>query len=247
MWEEAVGEASIEQLEHGFVKRAIDAWAENPNVEILGNLGAKRLSIVSFVIRREQKILHHNFVVALLNDLFGIQARGGCSCAGPYGHRLLDIDLTRSKAFEQEILRGCEGVKPGWVRVNFNYFLSPKIFDYILKAVHLVAEEGWKLLPLYTFESDTGHWRHRDWTPSSVMGLDDLTYESGGLAYRSSRATEPESALDGYFVEARRILDEVVSRCAAEPPPEPKLSENFESLRWFPLPGEVMGKLRGGD
>jgi selenocysteine lyase/cysteine desulfurase len=66
--------------------------------------------------------LHHNFVVALLNDLFGIQARGGCSCAGPYGHRLLGIDLATSKEFEREIVRGCEGIKPGWVRVNFNYF-----------------------------------------------------------------------------------------------------------------------------
>ena len=64
-----------------------------------------------------------NFVVALLNDLFGIQSRGGCSCAGPYGHRLLEIDLETSHRFEDEIVRrGQEGVKPGWVRVSFNFF-----------------------------------------------------------------------------------------------------------------------------
>ena len=79
---------------------------------------------VSFVVRAPSgHWLHHNFVVALLNDLFGIQARGGCSCAGPYGHRLLGIDIERSHEFEREITGGCEGIKPGWVRVNFNYFI----------------------------------------------------------------------------------------------------------------------------
>ena len=86
-------------------------------------------------------------MVALLNDLFGIQSRGGCSCAGPYGHRLLGIDLERSHEFEREIGRGCEGIKPGWVRVNFNYFISEAVFDFILGAVELVASDGWRLLP----------------------------------------------------------------------------------------------------
>ena len=118
-----------------------EAWQHEPTIEILGNLDAERLSIVSFVVRAPDsgRYLHHNFVVALLNDLFGIQARGGCSCAGPYGHRLLGIDLERSHEFEREIAHGCEGIKPGWVRVNFNYFISEAVFDYIVEAVHLVA------------------------------------------------------------------------------------------------------------
>ena len=70
----------------------------------------------------------------MLNDLFGIQSRGGCSCAGPYGHRLLGIDLDRSHEFEREITRGCEGIKPGWVRVNFNYFIDDETFEYLLAA-----------------------------------------------------------------------------------------------------------------
>ena len=101
------------------------AWQEEPAIEILGNLDARRLSIVSFVVRAPSgDYLHHNYVVALLNDLFGIQTRGGCSCAGPYGHRLLGIDLERSHEFERQIATGCEGIKPGWVRVNFNYFID---------------------------------------------------------------------------------------------------------------------------
>ena len=133
----------------------------NPNIEILGNHAADRLSIVSFVVRHEGRYLHHNFVVALLNDLFGIQSRGGCSCAGPYGHRLLGIDIERSHEFEREIATGCEGIKPGWVRVNFNYFISEAVFQFILDAVHLIALEGWRLLPQYRFDTESALWKHR--------------------------------------------------------------------------------------
>jgi selenocysteine lyase/cysteine desulfurase len=121
----AVGVEVIRAKEEAFIHRAIEAWRDEPDLEVLGNLEAERLSIVSFVVRcGPGRYLHHDFVVALLNDLFGIQARGGCSCAGPYGHRLLGIDLDRSHAFERAIADGCEGIKPGWVRVNFTWFLS---------------------------------------------------------------------------------------------------------------------------
>ena len=141
---EAVGTDAIREREASFITRAIARWRNHPRIEVLGNLEAERLSIVSFVVRDGQQYLHHNYVVALLNDLFGIQARGGCSCAGPYGHRLLGIDLATSHEFERAIGRGCEGIKPGWVRVNFNYFISEAVFDYILEAVELVATDGWR-------------------------------------------------------------------------------------------------------
>ena len=140
---EAVGVETIRAAEERFLQRAVAAWREEPAIEILGNLDAERLSIVSFVVRAPSgRYLHHNFVVAVLNDLFGIQSRGGCSCAGPYGHRLLGIDIERSHEFEREITGGCEGIKPGWVRVNFNYFLSDAVADYIVEAVRLVARDG---------------------------------------------------------------------------------------------------------
>ena len=75
--------------EHEFIGEAIESWSAHPNIRVLGNPRATRLGIVSFMVEHGDRFLHHNFVVALLNDLFGIQARGGCSCAGPYGHRLL--------------------------------------------------------------------------------------------------------------------------------------------------------------
>ena len=136
---EAVGVPAIREREESFIHRAIERWEANPAIDILGSHSLERLSIVSFVIRHAGRYVHHNLVVALLNDLFGIQSRGGCSCAGPYGHRLLGIDLATSHEFEREIARGCEGIKPGWIRVNFNYFISEAVFEFILDAVDLVA------------------------------------------------------------------------------------------------------------
>ena len=140
----------------------------------------ERLSIVSFVVRSPSgRYLHHNYVVALLNDLFGIQSRGGCSCAGPYGHRLLGIDLERSHEFEREITGGCEGIKPGWVRVNFNYFVSDAVADYLVEAVRLVARDGWRLLGDYRFDTVTGLWRHRDGVVTPPLSLHDVSYAGG--------------------------------------------------------------------
>ena len=231
----AVGEDTIEELEHSFVTRAIESWSANPRIRILGNKTAKRLSIVSFLIEGDGRFLHHNYVVALLNDLFGIQARGGCSCAGPYGHRLLGIDMDHSTRFRDAINSGCEGIKPGWIRVNFNYFISEAVFNYILDSVHLVAESGWTLLPYYRFSVDSGLWRHRDHQLSREFGLDDLSFESGRLEYQSRLLTEPESALARYLEDARRIIAEAEAEFGAERE-SAVLPETLERLRWFPLP-----------
>ena len=241
---EAVGAGAIQALERSFIRRAMDSWGANPNIELLGNLQAERLSIVSFVVRHGSRYLHHNFVVALLNDLFGIQSRGGCSCAGPYGHRLLGIDIERSHSFEREIARGCEGIKPGWVRVNFNYFISEAVFDYLLEAVHLVADQGWKLLGDYRFDPATALWRHRRGPVEPPLRLHALRYDDQGrLDAAAAHATASDDALPGYLDQARRLL-------AARTPTGdgdgrgdgalPGLSADFEELRWFVLPRECL-------
>jgi selenocysteine lyase/cysteine desulfurase len=244
---QAVGYETIREREHDFIRRAIESWETNPNIEILGNRDAWRLSIVSFVVKHGSGYLHHNYIATLLNDLFGIQARAGCSCAGPYGHRLLGIDLETSKEFEREIVKGCEGVKPGWVRVNFNYFLSEESFDFLLKAVHVVAEEGWKLLPQYELEPTTGQWTHVRGRPEPPMSLRSLSYRSGKLEYRSRHATEPEWVLASYLGEARKLLDAAPQAVPDALVCRPTLSEDFEHLRWFPLPLEALAELRGGE
>jgi hypothetical protein len=243
---EAVGHELIRERETSYIRRAIAAWSQHPRLGILGNRDAWRLSIVSFVVRHGEGYLHHNFVVALLNDLFGIQARGGCSCAGPYGHRLLGIDFTTSKSFESEIVAGCEGIKPGWVRVNFNYFISEAQFDFLIRAVELVAEHGWKLLPLYDFDPITGQWRHQKGRPDPAMRLSDVTYRAGKLEYRSRRATEPEWVLPGYLEDAKKVFAQAEQDLRLAPfVAEPRVSANFQRLRWFPLPNEVLCELKG--
>ncbi len=235
---ETVGTETIRQLEAEFVGRAVNTWSQHPNIEVLGNPEAERLSIVSFTVRHEGRYLHHNYVVALLNDLFGIQARGGCSCAGPYGHALLGIDIETSREFEQEISIGCEGIKPGWVRVNFNYFISEDVFNYILEAVSLVAAEGWKLLPQYRFETDSGLWRHIGGTARPPLSLRDVEFAARGVTYPDRRRTAPDASLVDHLVEARKLLDGLGSS-AYLPHDLDWATEHFESLRWFTMPEEI--------
>jgi selenocysteine lyase/cysteine desulfurase len=231
---DAVGAAAIRRREESFIRRAIERWRREPNIEILGNPDLDRLSIVSFVVRHRGRYLHHNFVVALLNDLFGIQSRGGCSCAGPYGHRLLGIDLEKSHEFEREINLGCEGIKPGWVRVNFNYFISEAVFEFILDAVELVAAEGWRLLPEYRFDAFTALWTHAGGAPEPPLSLRDIGYADVAVPRSAHRHREPETALPRYLRDARKILS--APRAAAAPT---QLSADFEHLRWFWLPHEA--------
>jgi hypothetical protein len=253
-----VGVKAIRAREASFIHRAISRWSANPNLEILGNPRAERLSIVSFVVRHRRgdepaRYLHHNYVVALLNDLFGIQARGGCSCAGPYGHRLLGIDLEHSHAFEREIARGCEGIKPGWVRVNFNYFISEAVFDYILDAVDVVASDGWRLLPAYRFDPATGLWSHRGGVVEPPLSLAAIRYDDGVMRYAAHRHREPESRLADYLAEARTMLG--MAPGAPRPARPGSASDaatglagsldvgpDFEALRWFWLPEEMVAE-----
>lgn len=223
----------ISALEHDFVSRAIDALDAHPNIQVLGNKTAKRLSIVSFTMKcNSGKYLHHNFAVAILNDLFGIQARGGCSCAGPYGHRLLGIDDEQSEEFEKEIVQGCQGIKPGWVRVNFNYFISEETFEFILKAIALVAEHGHKLLPLYEFNTVTARWRHQDGAVTPQLSLNDVDFTARGFEYPKVSLSNSDS-LTAYLDWAERYL---VSLPEADHSDTPHLeSEALENLRWFEL------------
>jgi len=230
---EAVGVETIRAREDAFLRRAVEAWTQEPAIEILGNLDAERLSIVSFVVRAPGgPFLHHNFVVAVLNDLFGIQSRGGCSCAGPYGHHLLGIDLERSQEFEREIGRGCEGIKPGWVRINFNYFISDAVADYVIEAVRLVAREGWRLLGDYSFEPATGLWRHRNGPVEPPLRLRDVSFGPEGLRYPRHADRLGEEALEQHLADARRVLAEAQpATCDAG-----SVDVDFDHLRWFELP-----------
>ncbi len=238
---ETVGVPLIQAREARLLGTAMTAWRAEPGLDILGNLRAQRLSIVSFIVRAPQgssaPYLHHNFVVALLNDLFGIQTRGGCSCAGPYGHRLLGIDLDHSHRYREQITAGCEGIKPGWVRVNFNYFLDDEVLDYVIEAVRLVARDGWRLLPQYRFTPATGLWRHRRGPVEPPLRLRDVHYgDDGAMAWPRQGTIAPPGALKSYLGQARRIFAD------ADPDlgPEAHLGAGLEALQWFRLPASCL-------
>ncbi|TCN35530.1 selenocysteine lyase/cysteine desulfurase [Kribbella orskensis] len=236
---EAVGIEVIRAHEDAYLRRAVEAWRDEPGLQILGNLDSERLSIVSFVVKAPSgRYLHHNFVVAVLNDLFGIQSRGGCSCAGPYGHVLLGIDLVKSHEFADEIEHGCEGIKPGWVRVNFNYFISEAVFSYVVEAVRLVAQHGWRLLGDYRFNPSNGLWRHHRGPVEPPMRLSQVGYDADGeLRYPRHDDKAPESALEGYLAEARELL----SACHnADTDSEASVNQEFDHLRWFDLPSSCL-------
>jgi len=234
---DAVGADVISEREHEFVIRAISSWEQNPNINVLGSHEADRLSIMSFVIRHNDQFLHHNFVVALLNDIFGIQSRGGCSCAGPYGHRLLGIDIDRSQEFQREINRGCEGIKPGWVRVNFNYFIDEPTFEYIVDAVHLIATDGVHLLPSYRFEPDSGLWHHKHGNIDPAMSLREISYETGEMRYENRRRTQ-EVDLARHLDAAKTLMAEARTR-PDQAFAHPQTNADFEHLRWFPYPDDI--------
>jgi selenocysteine lyase/cysteine desulfurase len=227
---ERVGAQEIHRRETALARRALASWGANPRIEILGDLDAERLPIISLAVRHPRGSLHANFVVAVLSDLFGIQARSGCFCAGPYIHRMYPIDDEWSEAMDAECGRGHMGAKLAFTRLSFPYFISERAFEYVLAAVHLVADHGHRLLPHYRFDPESGLWSHGTRDPAPAPALAD--------AFAGARAparTASERVLARQLRQARRILARLP---AAPPQPAPELDEAFEAIRWFPLPDE---------
>ncbi len=234
--QQAVGTERIEELEADYKARAIARWRSNPAIEILGNCDEDSLSIFSLRFKHQGKDLHYSFITALLNDLFGIQARGGCSCAGPYGHELLGMDMVYSRALEKQIMQGHTVLRPGWVRLNFNYFIGDETFNYLLDAIDLVASHGWKLLPYYEFDKSSGTWRYQ----GEKMQLDSLSV-AAMLDTQASVTDSKSILLKAAFIEAKRVLVQQEfqgSRYTLTLPAQ------ADKLRWFVLPQEIEDRIK---
>lgn len=240
--QQAIGTDTIEDLEATKVAKVMQRLGQRKNIHILGPVDATRLAIFSLRFPMSDlpgdRELHYGYVAALLNDLFGIQARGGCSCAGPYGHLLLDLSTARSEAIEQQISRGCGALRPGWLRLNFNYFICDAEFDYLLEALELIAEHAWRLLPAYRLDVQSGLWRHRDGARVLPVQLDPLATTAGGPGSLISTSAERPN-FGTLLQEARRILNngatpEQRASAAADAPLDPAA----EQLRWFMLPND---------
>jgi selenocysteine lyase/cysteine desulfurase len=237
---ETVGVDEIRRRETRFARRALASWRASSRIEILGNAELERLPILTLGLRDPcGRLLHSHFVAALLNDLFGIQARSGCFCAGPYVHRLYPIDDGWSAWMDDQAAAGNLGAKLSLLRLSFNYFTSEEVFEYVLGAVHFIAAEGWKLLPLYGFDPASGVWQHRD-HHATPRRLDQVSFTD---ATPAAPAVEP-GMFAAHLEQARRIVADVEANPPTEPLDDPPLGDELERGRWFPLPVEALRELR---
>ncbi len=230
-----VGVEAIERREAELLERVFERWRENEFIEILGNPDpARRISIISFNLKDHRgKYLHPKFVTSLLNDLFGIQSRAGCSCAGPYGHRLLDIDFERSEQYRKWIGKGFSGIKPGWCRISMHYVMDDIEADYIVDAIEFVANYGYYFLPLYNFDLHTGAWLHK----SDQVALEGVSLQAAlecrGYESRKLRSGERKFLYGAFLNEARQLVEELTRR---QLPAEHRMEEELEELKFFSVP-----------
>lgn len=140
---EALGQDWIDTRNAELRARALSVWNGLPGLEVLGNPSAEiSLPIFSFRIRDKSGVaVNHSDFTRLLSDHYGIQARGGCACAGPYGHRLLQIDANTSAHMLKDIQEGQAVDKPGWVRVNLSYLLTDAKADQIIHGIAAAVAE----------------------------------------------------------------------------------------------------------
>ncbi|KAK9112591.1 hypothetical protein Scep_020110 [Stephania cephalantha] len=164
-------------------------------------------------LKKNKQPLNCRFVAKLLNDLFGIQARGGCACAGPYGHLLLDIGKKQSLALRAAIEKGYNGVKAGWTRISFIYYMSKTEFEFILAAIEFIAQYGQRFLPLYNFNWKTGDWTFRRSTIANHLGNQELETALDSLNLKRDSSHQTISETNGsmnneymaYLETARRV------------------------------------------
>lgn len=157
---ERVGEERMLAAERYYVRRAIEAWQGDPRIRILGAPEAPRIGIVSLILDHGQ--LHHHLAVRLLNDRYGIQVRGGCMCAGTYGHDLLGIDQAHSEEIRAKLDAGETWAKPGWVRVSLGPTTSEEDFQVLLGAIPDIAHHWREYAEGYEMDPHSAEWRRQD-------------------------------------------------------------------------------------
>jgi selenocysteine lyase/cysteine desulfurase len=133
-----MGTDKIHAREKELLEKFFHAFDEMEEIAILAGNHRNRLGVISFLHSK----IHYNLFVKLLNDYFGVQVRGGCACAGTYGHYLLEINKEHSLSIREKILKGENIVKPGWIRLSVHPTLSDEEADYIIHAIQEVSKNG---------------------------------------------------------------------------------------------------------
>lgn len=157
-----LGQDFIDRRDAALRQRALSRWTRNPHIELLGERTAKALPIFSFRVRDAAgALIHHQLFTRMLSDAYGVQARGGCACAGPYAHHLLGLDEESSRRVHRDIRSGHEMEKPGWVRLNLTYLMSDEDADCVIDAVDRLAREARRFVGSYDYDARTATFRHQ--------------------------------------------------------------------------------------
>jgi len=153
---EQMGVQNILSREHELLEMIWHRLSKIPNLRVLADQHKDRLGVISFYI----KDLHFNLAVKILNDRFGIQMRGGCSCAGTYGHYLLEVSYDKSKLLTDEISKGFLANKPGWVRMSIHPTMTNQEIDYILDALDELCLHHKEWATDYIYNVHTNEFKH---------------------------------------------------------------------------------------
>lgn len=158
---EKMGIKNILAREHELIEMVFEKLVKIPNLQLLAGQHKDRLGVFSFFIENA----HFNLVVKLLNDRFGIQTRGGCSCAGTYGHFLLHVDQQTSKSIEEKITEGCLIERPGWVRMSIHPTITNHEMLYVCESIKQVAENVEEWSKDYEYEAIKNEFTHKTAKP----------------------------------------------------------------------------------
>ncbi|CAF2071588.1 unnamed protein product [Rotaria magnacalcarata] len=257
---DSVDSSYIRTREEELVKRFHRRFKKNETLVLLGSQTAARLPIFSFSIYIPGvcKYIHQNLVCLLFNDLFGIQVRSGCACAGPYALDLLNINDAKTDTYclfmtENANARGNEGIvrtmmmKPGFTRLNLPYFSTDEEIDYIFNAIEFIAADGWKFLPLYTYDPTTASWSHRSGFQLAQSSLEDITYKSGKMLYYGKKVDLSSTRGGKHFPDPLREAKTLVGNAlkyalevvdyTSDPPLN--IPDKYQHMVWFAVPIDI--------
>ncbi len=155
---EKMGTQKMRKREQELLEAAFSGLSKIKTLHILAGNITDRLGVISFYIDN----IHHNLVTRLLNDRYGIQVRGGCSCAGTYGHFLLDVDVRLSKEITDRIDAGDLSMKPGWIRLSLHPSMTNDELQEILKAIAEIADNAAEWAKDYIYDRHTNEFNYRN-------------------------------------------------------------------------------------